>query len=237
MPDDAPQVQPEGTVVDNIIIEESEQAVVVAAGEMANLVLFSSLRSDVKPVIPYDLSHMAGIEYPQLYSGKCAICNSPFRTLLEHVYIDSGKKVNSVLKFFEKHFNAKLNWAQVKQHIKFHCDFNRIETPGLKDYENREEELSRWKYREYDLALTAMLVEIDDVRGINARTPDEILRRATMIEKLTRQLIQIKQQRDDNAMALPNVFEVLYEVHEHMVDDEDKRIIREKVNELRKALS
>jgi hypothetical protein len=199
------------------------------------VVLFSSLKDGSKPIVPYSLN-IGAIEYPQFFSPKCAICNSPFRELLEHVFIDSGKKVNSVLNFFLKHYGAKLNWSQVKQHTKYHCDFLRIDVPGLKDYENREEELSRWKYREYELALTAVLVEIDEVRGVSARTSDEIFKRAAMIEKLTRQLIQIKQQRDDNSLGLPNVFEVLYELHELMETAEDKRIIREKTRALKETL-
>lgn len=220
-------------IVDSIIVDESGSSLAQDSG--SELVLFSSLKADAKPIVKYNIN-VGGIEYPIFYSAKCAICNSPHRTLLEHVYIDSGKKVNQVLKFFEKHFNAKLNWPQVKQHMKFHVDMNKIETPGLKDYENQEEEVARWKYREHELALTAMLVELNDVRGVSARTPDEIFKRASMIERLTKVILIIKQQRDDNVIGLPNVFEVLYELHGLMVSEEDQRIIREKVTELKSTL-
>ena len=212
--------------IDNIILDESTKIVSIDNFD-TEVVLFSALRADAQPIKPFKLN-TSGIDYPQFFQPKCAICNSPHRTLLEHVFIEKGKKPNSVIKFFEEHFNAKLNFAQIKQHTKFHCDFNKVETPGLLDYEGREEELARWKYREYELALTAVLVEINDVRGISAKSPDDILKRASMIEKLTRQLVSIKQQRDDSSLGLPNVFEVLYEVHEKMCHEEDKRIIREK---------
>lgn len=221
-------------IVNNIILDSSTK--IETALDDQGTVLFSSLKSDAKPIVPYDIN-LGGIEYPQLYSPKCAICNSPHRTLLEHAYIDCGKKINTVIVFFQKHYAAKLNWIQVKQHVNYHCDFNKIETPGLKDYEGREEELSRWKYREYELALTAVLVELDTVRGKTARTLDDTLKKSSMIEKLTRQLLLIKQQRDDSSQGLPNVFEVLYDVHEKMVDDRDKRIIREKVNDLKKTIT
>jgi hypothetical protein len=220
-------------VIDNIILDDTKLAT-TNSGE--DFVLFSSLKSDSKPVVPYNLN-VHGIEYPQLYSPKCAICNSPHRTLLEHVYIDCGKKVNTTIRFFEKHFLARLNWTQVSQHIKYHCDLNKIETPGLLHYEDREGELSRWKYREFELAETMILMEINDVRGIVARNPDEILKRASMIEKLTGKLLLIKEKRDDNSLGLPNVFEVLHELHEKVTTDEDKRIIREKAMSLKQSIS
>ena len=54
------------------------------------------------------------------------------------------------------------------------------------------------------------MVELNDVRGINAKTADEILKRSAMIEKLTRQLMLVKEKRDDSSGLMPNVFEVLY---------------------------
>lgn len=220
-------------VIDNIILDESS---IVTPENPTGEILFSSLKADAQPLVPYKLN-VSGIEYPQLFSPKCAICNSPHRTLLEHVYIDSGKKVNTTLKFFEKHFNARLNWAQVKQHVKYHCDFNKIETPGLLDYEDREEEMRRWKFREYELAQIAILTEMNDVRGMQCRTNEEIMKRANIIEKLSGKLLQIKEKRDDNSLGLPNVFEVLHDLHNAMKDEEDKRIIREKVRELKQAIA
>ncbi len=222
-------------IIDNIILDNSQ---ITKPSELSreDMVLFSSLKADAKPIKPYELG-VSGIDYPQFFSSKCAICNSPHRQLLEYVYIECGKKVNTTIKFFEEHYGAKLNWTQVKQHTKFHCDFNKIETPGLLDYEGREDELNRWKYREFDLAETAILTEINDVRGIPAKNADEILKRSSMIEKLTRQLLIIKEKRDDNILKLPNVFEVLHDLHNMMVDDEDKRIIREKAKVLKDSIS
>jgi hypothetical protein len=37
-------------------------------------------------------------------------------------------------------------------------------------------------------------------------------------------------------MNLPNVFAVLYELHDMMVSDEDKRIIRQKSRELKESI-
>jgi hypothetical protein len=221
-------------IIDNIILDHSTS--IEKKDNNEEIVLFSSLKADAKPIKPYKLN-TSGIEYTQLYSSKCAICNSPLRTLLEHAYIDSGKKVNAVLKFFEEHYNAKLNWPQVDLHLKRHCDMSIIRTPGLLFYEGRENEIAKYKFREYDLALTVVIAEIDEVRGQNARTPDEVYKRTNILEKLTKQLMQIKQLRDDNAIGLPNVFAVLFELHDMMVNDEDKRIIRQKTRELKESMS
>lgn len=221
-------------IIENIILDDSAAFILSENGVETSL--FSSLKAEAKPIKSYKLEP-SNVEYTQLFSGKCAICNSPHRKLLENVYIDSGKKINAVVNFFEEYYAAKLNWAQVKQHIKYHCDFTAVDKPGIVDYDGEDEMVSRWKYREYELALTAMLVELSDVRGIQARTPDEILRRSVQIEKITKQILFIKEKRDDNVLGLPNVFEVLYDLHNMMKDEDDKRIIREKVRDLKQAIS
>lgn len=50
-----------------------------------------------------------------------------------------------------------------------HCDLKKISTSGLKNYEQREELIAPWIFREHHLALTALLVELDDVRGLIAQ--------------------------------------------------------------------
>lgn len=221
-------------IIDNIILDSSNAG--VGEEQDNDLVLFSSLTKDAVQLVPYKMVPLS-IEYPQLYTPKCSICNSPHRDLLEHYYIECGKKINAVITFFAKHYGAKLNWAQIKTHVTHHCDFNKIETPGLLDYEGREEDLSRWKYREYELVEIALLTELNDVRGIPARRGDDIIKRAAMIEKLTKQLLLVKEKRDDSTYSLPNVFEVLAELHSLMNNEDDKRIIREKVRFLQKSIS
>jgi|694.fasta_scaffold26276_5 hypothetical protein len=217
-------------IIDNIILDKD------STDNDSNMILFSALRADATPVVPFTYPK-PGIEYPQFFSAKCAICNSPHRQLLEHVYIDSNKKILTVQKFFERHFQARLNWSQIKQHVKHHCDFNSIEYPGMLDYESREEEFDKWKYNEHELAFRITLTELNDVRGLNAKSMDEVLKRSAMIDKLTKNLLTIKEKRDSKSFTnLPSVFEVLLEVHNSMVDDEDKRIIREKVKELKQKM-
>lgn len=212
------------------------QTIILADNSESGMVLFSSLKADAIPVVPYEYTPLS-IEYFQGYSGKCAICNSPHRALLEQVYLDSGKVYYRCLTFFREHFNAKLNFVQIKHHLNQHCDFKKIEVAGLDGYRKRTDLTDPWLFREYELALTAMLVELDDLRGHAAKNFEEKCRRATIVQNLTKQITSIKEKRDGSNHALPNVFEVLYQVHEMMVNDEDKRIIREKTKELKNKLS
>jgi hypothetical protein len=228
------------TVVTNIILDNNS---IVPANNISaineldeNYVLFSALKADALPIKPHGIT-VDYIEHFQSYSPKCAICNSPHRNLFEQVFLESGKVMNRVVLFFKEFYNARLNFTQVKQHLTKHCDFSKIETSGLMSYVKRNDLLDIWKYREYELALTAMLDELDEIRGTPARTLDEKIKRSTMIEKLTRNIVAIKEKRDDSTNSLPNVFEVLYDLHEIIKDDDSKRIIREKAKDLKEKLS
>jgi len=218
--------------IDNIILDNS--AAIVTNNQ--ELVLFSTLRAGATPVEPYKLN-TSGIDYDVFYEPKCAICNSPLRTLVEHVFIECNKKANSTVKWFAKYYRAKLNWTQITNHMNDHCNLNHIVHPGILDYEDEEEYISKWKYREYDLAIRAIMTEINDVRGIQARVPDAIVKRSVQIEKLTKRLADLTQLRDKNTMGLPNVFQALYELHDMMHCEEDKRIVREKARALKELIS
>jgi hypothetical protein len=93
---------------------------------------FKDLKETDDPVLPLPHDSMMDLQYPQFFEARCAICSSPLRNLAEHVYLESGKKSQSVIKFFERHYNAKLNWSQVSTHMDSHCDFKKLVTSGLK---------------------------------------------------------------------------------------------------------
>lgn len=198
--------------------------------------LFRDLVDNEKPIVPYDESDLAEYYYEQSHERRCSICTSPFRNLLEKVYLNNNKRPNAVVNFFEVHYNARLNWLQVSTHVNNHCNFSKISVSGLSNYEGRESEIAKWKYREYDLVLTALLVELDDVRGLDARTSDLKLRRAMMVDKLTTRLMQLRKERDEAGAGFLNIFEILFSVCEKMVSDVDKQIIKEYVSTLRQQL-
>ena len=198
---------------------------------------FRDLKEGDKPLMPLPPDNMSDISYPQFLEPRCAICTSPFRDLVEHVYLDSGKKNQSVIRFFLQYFDAQMNWMQINTHMEQHCDFKKISTSGLKNYEQREELIAPWIFREHQLALTALLVELDDVRGIDcSKNNDMKLKRAAMVEKLISKILNVKDSRDNRGIFDINIFEILANLHEKMESEADKRIIREEIVALRNKI-
>ena len=155
----------------------------------------------------------------------------------EHVYLENGKKPQSVINYFLTYYDAKLNWPQVSTHMDNHCDFKKIATSGLKSYEQREELIAPWIFREHQLALTALLVELDDVRGMDCSKNNDLkLRRAAMVEKLITKIIMLKDARDNQGIYNINIFEILAKLHEKMESENDKRVIRDEIVALREKI-
>jgi hypothetical protein len=198
---------------------------------------FKDLKETDDPILPLPHDSMMDLQYPQFFEARCAICSSPLRNLAEHVFLDSGKKSQSVIKFFERHYHAKLNWSQVSTHMDSHCDFKKLVTSGLKNYEQREELIAPWIFREHQLALTALLVELDDIRGMDCSKNNDLkLRRAQMVEKLISKILQLKEARDNRGVYSINIFEILMELHDQMESEPDKKKIREKLVQLRNQI-
>lgn len=199
--------------------------------------MFRELKEGDKPVVAIPREYPLSIHYPQFMEPRCAICASPFRELAEHVYINNGKKPQAVLNFFETYFDAKLNWVQVKTHMEQHCNLRNIATKGLDTYRGREEEVAEWLGREFYLVELALLVELDDIRGMDcSKNPELKLKRASMVERLTTRLKELKKERDGSLMHHFNILDVLTELHKNMESEFDKKLIRDKVAEIKERL-
>ena len=199
--------------------------------------MLRDLKEGDKPLTPLPPDNMSDISYPQFMEPRCAICTSPFRDLVEHVYLDSGRKNQSVIRFFLQSFDAQMTWMQINTHMEQHCDFKKISTSGLKNYEQREELIAPWIFREHHLALTALLVELDDIRGIDcSKNNDMKFKRAAMVEKLISKILYLKEVRDNQGIYNINIFEILAKLHEKMDSENDKRIIREEMVSLREKI-
>jgi hypothetical protein len=199
--------------------------------------MFAHLKEGEIPLVPLPQDNMSDISYPQFVEPRCTICTSPFRDLAEHVYLETGKKAQSVINFFAKHYDAKLNWMQVNTHMEQHCDFKKISTSGLKNYEQREELITPWIFREQQLALTALLVELDDVRGMDCSKNNDLkLRRAAMVEKLISKILYLKESRDNAGIYAINIFEILSKLHNEMETEADKKRIRDEIQFLRQKI-
>lgn len=202
------------------------------------LMPFRDLREDAIPLLDLPPDPCPDIFYPNTYvEPKCVICNSPWRLRVEHEYISQGQKANRVKTFFEKYFGAKLTWESVSTHMHFHCDLSKIQQDGQLYYHHREDDLSLYKYREDDLALIALTDQLYEIKGMTCKSADLKLKRSSAIANLTKQIQQIKKDRDNSgAMQNVNFFKVLMDIHDKLKHEEDKMIVRAKVKELREQL-
>ena len=108
---------------------------------------------------------------------------------------------------------------------------------GLKNYEQRVELIAPWIFREHQLALTALLVELDDVRGMDCSKNNDLkLKRAAMVEKLITKIMMLKDARDNQGIYNINIFEILAKLHEKMESENDKRVIRDEIVALREKI-
>ena len=148
------------------------------------LIAFRDLREDAEPVIPLPPDPCPDIFYPNTYvENKCVICNSPWRTRVEHEYISQGQKANRVKVFFERHFNAKITWESISTHMNFHCDLSKIQQDGQLYYQHREDDLSIYKYREDDLALIALTDQLYEIKGMSCKSADLKLKRQVFVPR------------------------------------------------------
>lgn len=220
-------------VVNSLISQDSKDI-----SNESSLKLFKEIKPDDLPLIPLPPDNCSDMNYPQFIEVRCSICSSHLRDLAEHVYLESGKKPQSVIKFFERHYGAKLNWMQVQTHMETHCDFKKLITSGLKSYEQREDLIAPWMFRESQLALTALMVELDDVRGIDCSKNNDLkLKRAAMVEKLISKILDIKEKRDNQSSYAFNIFEILMDLHDRFDSEHDKRLIRDQLKKLREKLT
>lgn len=202
------------------------------------LIPFRDLKADAIPIIELPPDPCPDIYYPNTYvEHKCVICTSPWRVRLEHEYISCGQKPNRVKTFFEKYFGAKITWESISTHMQFHCDLSKLQQDGQLYYQNREDDLAVYKYREDDLALIALTDQLYEMKGMTCKSADLKLKRASVIANLTKQIQQIKKDRDSNsAMQNINFFKVLMDIHDRLIHEEDKAIVRTVVKELREQL-
>jgi hypothetical protein len=233
---DSQEIIDDQSKIIDVLDLEDKQSLSMPEVSDEELRLFRDLKDGEKPIIPIPKEYPLSIHYPQFTEKRCAICSSPFRDLAEHVYIHNAKKPQEVIKFFERHFNAKLNWTQVQNHMESHCNLRNIAVKGLETYRNREEDVAEWMGREYYLVMLALLSELDSVAGIDcSKNPELKLKRASMVERLTTKIRELKKDMDD-VMGAFNIFEILLNLHNQMESEFDKKMIRDVTSELRKKL-
>lgn len=202
------------------------------------LISFRDLTADSVPIIPLPPDPCPDLHYPNSYvEHKCVICNSPWRVRLEHEFISQGQKANRVKTFFERHFGAKITWESISTHMTHHCDLSKIQQDGMLYYQHREDDLSIYKFREDDLALMALTDQLFELKGMTCKSTDAKMKKASVMAALTKQISQIKKDRD-NSGSLQNInfFKVLMDIHDKMLYEEDRQVVRAVVKQLREQL-
>ena len=76
--------------------------------------MFRDLKQGDRPLSTLPPDSMSDISYPQFVEPRCSLCVSPFRDIAEHVYLENGKKPQSVINYFLTYYDAKLNWPDRK---------------------------------------------------------------------------------------------------------------------------
>src|ERR1035437_4661021 len=64
------------------------------------------------------------ILYTQRYEPRCLFCCHPLRDDAEALWLESGRNVTAVQRFFEEHGGGPKSWDSVNHHLENHCDWN-----------------------------------------------------------------------------------------------------------------
>jgi len=189
----------------------------------STVVYLKDLTENSVQYIPLPPDDMFDLSYPTTHNTRCSLCNSPWRERAEHVYIQNKQKPQSVIKFFEDHFHAKVTHEAVSTHMKYHCTFRGLSLGGIEDYLSRESSISKIKFRE--------------IRAIDcSKNPELKFKQAAMANQITDRIANVKQRRDEAAKNSIDIFSILLEIYNELSCVSCKKILQLKVGEIRRKL-
>ena len=187
--------------------------------------------------VPLPTDNMFDLDYTSSYKQHCSICNSPWRVRAEHVYLENKQMPAAVVRFFDEHFHAKVTHESVSTHMKNHCVFKGLALGGIEDYLSREDSVAKIKFKENDFILTALSVELDDIRGINcSKNPELKFKQTAMVNQILDRMGKVKERRDEAAKKSVDIFTILLEILHELTCAQCKAVLKKKVGELRKKL-
>lgn len=197
---------------------------------------FSALKLSDKPIVPLPPDPCPDIFYPSsTVELKCSICMSPWRTRVEHQFIGLGQRPYRVATFFLKHFNVRLTFESIATHMANHCDLSKISQDGKLSYDPRDS-IGPWIGREDELALTALIDQLFELRSITCKSADAKFRRASEISKIAKNIAQVKKDIDLKGHGDINFFAVLMDIHGQLKCEEDIAIVRGVIKKLREQI-
>lgn len=192
---------------------------VLSAEPLGERKYFRDLKEGQQPLMPVPDLELEDVYYDTGFSQQCTICRSPFRTTVEHVYIANGEDVQSVRHYFKKYYDVRIGYNTVQIHMDKHCRLKELRASGLRNLAKTNEEIDFWAPRPTELAMRAVLKNIDDVQGIRTNgNPELAIKKANTVNMLTSQLLKV---REAHKHALDNDFDAMAILTEiaHEVDD------------------
>ncbi len=130
------------------------------------------------------------ILYTQRYEPRCLFCCHPLRDQAEMIWLESGRNVTAVQRFFEEHDGPR-SWSSINNHLEQHCDWTL--GPAINFFvrvQHREPELAHIRSNDIGFSIDALNSLIADV-GRFSLTGD--VRQATQVTNAISKLMQTKQ--------------------------------------------
>lgn len=130
------------------------------------------------------------ILYTQRFEPRCMFCSHPLRNEAEMVWLESGRNVTAVQRFFEEHDGPR-SWSSINNHLEQHCDWTL--GPAINFFMRircREPELAPLRANDIGFSIDALNSLIADI-GRFSLTND--IRQATQVASAIGKLMMTKQ--------------------------------------------
>ncbi|MBS1722389.1 MAG: hypothetical protein JSS66_05220 [Armatimonadetes bacterium] len=195
------------------------------------------LTGNETPLEPLPPDPFEGVMYPTFHENKCAICSSPYRTKVEHVFLANGESPAAVAHYFWRYYGAMVNPVAVKHHMHKHCVLTEIISSGLSMLQKRAEEFDWWRLRRSELVITGLLAQIDRIEAIRTKNqPDLELKKSAEMRALLAAYSQAQKQFEEESTEVMSVQHILADLMNLIQDEASKDIIRSYVRELRQKI-
>lgn len=198
---------------------------------------FADMKGDEVPLEPLPPDPYEDAIYTCFHVAKCSVCNSPFRTLAEHVYLANGESAQAVAHFFMKYYGVRVNPAAVNTHMNKHCGLKDIIPSGLDKLRKKAEEIEFWRLRRSELVLTGLLSQIDRIEAIRANNnPDLELKKSAEMRYLLAAYDAAQKKFEEEANEVLGVQHILADIVrllESEGEHRSKELVRNYVKELR----
>lgn len=197
----------------------------------------SEVTEDEEPLFPIPPDPAPELIYNTKTETRCLLCKSHLRTYLEHLYVASGRSPKAVLDFLALHYNVSYNYDSLTLHMRRHAELDQILTSGLGVIAGQGALFEYWRFRELELAIDTVMLQIDRVQGMNTRRdPDIELRQANTMMNLAKTLASLKSQRDEEATHSIDIFAILVKLRDSLPDERSRKVMHQGIIAVRQEM-